>query len=131
MSSAQRNGGGPTDISRTSEFVERRRADATPFERELWDVLDEIPDPHIPVSLVEIAMIYGVDNDDGRVTVEMSFPCMGCPAYDMIHNDVRSCLTLVDGVDDVEIDVVWDPVWSKEMLTESVRNKIREAGISL
>jgi metal-sulfur cluster biosynthetic enzyme len=131
MSSAQRNGSELTDISRTSEFVERRRADATPFERELWDVLDEIPDPHIPVSLVEMAMIYGVDNDGGRITVEMSFPCMGCPAYDMIHNDVRSCLTLVDGVDDVEIDVVWDPVWSKDMLTESVREKIREAGISL
>ncbi|ELY51517.1 metal-sulfur cluster assembly factor [Natronococcus jeotgali] len=131
MSSAQRNGDELTDISRTSEFVEGRRDDTTPFERELWDVLDEIPDPHIPVSLVEMAMIYDVAENDGNVTVEMSFPCMGCPAYDMIHNDVRSCLALVDGVDEVEVDVVWDPVWSKDMLTESVREKIREAGISL
>ncbi|AGB36594.1 metal-sulfur cluster assembly factor [Natronococcus occultus] len=131
MSSAQRNGDELTDISQTSEFVEGRRADTTPFERELWDVLDEIPDPHIPVSLVEMAMIYDVTENDGHVTVEMSFPCMGCPAYDMIHNDVRSCLTVVDGVDEVDIDVVWDPVWSKDMLTESVRKKIREAGISL
>jgi len=130
MSSAQRNTS-TADVSETSEFVEQRRADSTPFERELWDIIDEIPDPHIPVSIVEMAMIYDVRNDDGHVTVEMSFPCMGCPAYDMIHNDIRSCLSVIDGVDEVEIDVVWDPVWTKDMLTESVREKMHEAGISL
>ncbi|MFA9418192.1 metal-sulfur cluster assembly factor [Natrinema sp. HArc-T2] len=130
MSSAQRNTS-TADVSETSEFVEQRRADSTPFERELWDIIDEIPDPHIPVSIVEMAMIYDVRNNDGHVTVEMSFPCMGCPAYDMIHNDIRSCLSVIDGVDEVEIDVVWDPVWTKDMLTESVRKKMHEAGISL
>jgi metal-sulfur cluster biosynthetic enzyme len=114
-----------------SEFIEGRRADSTPFERELWDVIDEIPDPHIPVSLVEMAMIYDVEENDGAVVVEMSYPCMGCPAYDMIQNDIESCLTVLDGVDTVEVEVVWDPVWSKEMLTEPVREKMRESGISL
>lgn len=142
MSSAQRNAserrqfGEPdpdADVggSEVGEFVRSRRDDSTPFERELWDVLDGIPDPHIPVSLVEMAMIYDVRNDDGHVTVEMSFPCMGCPAYDMIHNDVRSCLTVLDGVDEVEVDVVWDPVWTKDMLTADVREKMRTSGISI
>ncbi|GAA0511486.1 Metal-sulfur cluster biosynthetic enzyme [Halorubrum aquaticum] len=130
MSTKQRTGGtsGP---ARKSEFVERRRSDASTFEDRLWAELDEIPDPHIPVSLVEMAMVYDVSADDGHVDVEMSFPCMGCPAYDMIKNDVRSCLRVVDGVDSVDVDVVWDPVWSKDMLTESVREKMRNSGISL
>ncbi|MFC6763745.1 metal-sulfur cluster assembly factor [Natrinema soli] len=131
MSSARSETNGSTDASLSSEFVEQRRADASPFEQELWDILDEIPDPHIPVSLVEMAMIYGVDADDGHVTVEMSFPCMGCPAYDMIHNDIESCLAVTEGVDEVEVDVVWDPVWSKDFLTQEVREKMNESGISL
>lgn len=94
-------------------------------------MIDEIPDPHIPVSLVEMGMIYDVEAIDGQVTVEMTYPCMGCPAYDMIQNDISSCLSLTDGVDDVDIEVVWDPVWSKDMLTEPVREKMRESGISL
>lgn len=103
----------------------------TGFERELWDALDEIPDPHIPVSLVEMAMIYDVHVDGGAITVEMSYPCLGCPAYDMIQNDIESCLRVLDGVDDVAIEVVWDPVWSKEMLTEHARHELRKAGIGL
>lgn len=105
--------------------------DATPLEREVWDTLDEIPDPHIPVSLVEMAMIYDVAVEDGTVTVEMTFPCMGCPAYDFIHDDIRAGCRTIAGVDDVEIDVVWDPIWSKDMLTRETREKMRESGIGL
>lgn len=106
-------------------------ADATPLERRVWEYLDEVPDPHIPVSLVDMAMIYDVDADESRVEVEMTYPCMGCPAYDMIQNDVRSILLPLDGVDAVDIEVVWDPVWSKEMLTQEAREQLREAGIGL
>ncbi len=131
MSSAHATVNESTEPPHTSEFVEARHADATPFERELWDVIDTIPDPHIPVSLVEMAMIYDIEADDGTVVVEMSYPCMGCPAYDMIQNDIESCLTVMEGVETVDIEVVWDPAWSKEMLTDDVREKMRESGISL
>ncbi|SFS90654.1 metal-sulfur cluster assembly factor [Halostagnicola kamekurae] len=131
MSSARANAPDSVGTDLAGKFVENRRADATPFERELWDMIDEIPDPHIPVSLVEMGMIYDVEESDGTVSVEMTYPCMGCPAYDMIQNDIESCLSLTDGVDEVDVEVVWDPVWSKDMLTEPVREKMRESGISL
>lgn len=109
--------------------------DATPLEEEIWANLDEIPDPHIPVSLVEMAMVYDVHvqrNSEGAdVEVEMTFPCIGCPAYDMILDDVRACLRTMDSVSNVEVDVVWDPVWEKSMLTPEVREKLRESGIAL
>jgi len=105
--------------------------DADEFERELWATLDTVPDPHIPVSLVEMAMIYDIDAGDGDVTVTMTFPCMGCPAYDMIKDDVRAALRTVRGVSDVDIEVTWDPVWSKDMLTDNAREELRDAGISI
>ncbi|WP_227377680.1 metal-sulfur cluster assembly factor [Haladaptatus halobius] len=105
--------------------------DTSTFERELWSLIDEIPDPHIPVSLVEMGMIYDIRENDGDVTVEMTFPCMGCPAYEFIQNDIESMLRPVEGVTSVTIDIVWDPVWSKDMLEPNVREKMRDAGISL
>ena len=105
--------------------------DATQFEHDLWAALDTVPDPHIPVSLVEMAMIYDVAVDDGHVTVTMTYPCMGCPAYEFIQNDVRGCLRVIEGVEDVAVEVTWEPVWSKNMLTDDARRELRDAGIGL
>ncbi|MGQ4555367.1 iron-sulfur cluster assembly protein [Halobellus sp. GM3] len=105
--------------------------DADEFEQELWDTLDTVPDPHIPVSLVDMAMIYDVEAEGGDVTVTMTYPCMGCPAYDMIQHDVQAALRTVRGVTDVDIEITWDPVWSKDMLTEHAREELREAGVGV
>lgn len=112
-------------------FFEVRRARAGRPERTLWDFLDEIPDPHLPISLVEMGMIYDVSLDDGAAVVEMTFPCLGCPAYDMIQNDIRSALVVHEDVDEVAIDIVWEPTWTKEMLAPEVRESLRESGIGI
>ena len=116
---------------RTAGFSIGPKEDADEFEQELWATVDEVPDPHIPVSLVDMAMIYDIEVDAGEVTVTMTYPCMGCPAYDMIQDDVRAVLRTVRGVTDVTIEVTWDPVWSKDMLTDRAREELREAGIGL
>lgn len=105
-------------------------ADTSPAERAVWDALEEVEDPHLPLSLVEMAMIYDVAVDDGVATVELTFPCMGCPAYDFVHEDVRAACRDA-GVDDVEIDVVWDPVWSKDMMPEAARETLRTWGVGV
>lgn len=104
---------------------------ASALERELWDAIDGVPDPHMPVSIVELGMVYDVAVEDGAVTVEMTFPCMGCPAYDMIQDDVRAAVREFETVDDVEIEIVWDPVWSKDMLAPEIREQLGEWGIAL
>jgi metal-sulfur cluster biosynthetic enzyme len=102
------------------------------LERRLVDRIDaEVMDPHIPVSLVEMGMIYDVRYDDRDVTVDMTFPCMGCPAYQMLQDDIEDCLTGFDEVDDVSIEIVWDPVWSKDRLDEDVQQKLRESGTAI
>ncbi|PSQ03623.1 metal-sulfur cluster biosynthetic enzyme [Halobacteriales archaeon QS_6_71_20] len=106
--------------------------DVSELERRLVDRIDaDVMDPHIPVSLVEMGMIYDVRYDDGDVTVDMTYPCMGCPAYQMIQEDVTHCLLSVEEVEDVEIEVVWDPVWSKDRLDEDVQRKLRESGTAI
>ena len=106
--------------------------DVSELERRLVDRIDaDVMDPHIPVSLVEMGMIYDVRYDDGDVTVDMTYPCMGCPAYQMIQEDITHCLLSVEEVEDVEIEVVWDPVWSKDRLDEDVQRKLRESGTAI
>lgn len=104
---------------------------ASELEHTVWDALDDVHDLHIPVSLVDMAMIYDVRVDGEDVTVEMTYPCMGCPGYDMLQNDIKSRLRIVRGIDDITVEVVWDPVWSKDMLTEEARKELRDAGIGL
>lgn len=106
-------------------------ADASGLERELWDAIDEIPDPHLPVSIVELGMVYDVRVEDGEAEVDLTFPCMGCPAYGMIQDDIRACLRLYDGVDEVTVNIVWDPVWTKDRLDAAVREKMNNWGIAL
>ncbi|UIP01492.1 metal-sulfur cluster assembly factor (plasmid) [Halobaculum sp. CBA1158] len=102
------------------------------IERRLVERIDaEVMDPHIPVSLVEMGMIYDVRYDAGDVTVDMTYPCMGCPAYQMLQDDIEESLRGFDEVDDVSIEVVWDPVWSKDRLDEEVQQKLRESGTAI
>ena len=110
---------------------------ASPIERAVWEALDDVEDPHLPLSLVEMAMIYDVDVEEGgaatggdAVTVDVSFPCMGCPAYDFIHEDIRTACHGV-GLAEVEIDVVWDPIWSKDMMPAHAKETLRESGIGI
>ena len=106
--------------------------DASPIERAVWQALDGVPDPHLPLSLVEMAMIYDVSVEEGgdAATVEITFPCMGCPAYEFIHEDVRAACRKA-GVSDVEIDVVWDPIWSKDMMPAHAKESLRASGIGI
>lgn len=109
----------------------KQRVSSEELEEEIWEVLDEIPDPHIPVSLVDMGMIYEVDVSNGDVEVIMTYPCMGCPAYEFIQNDIKSAIRPLLGVDSIEIEVTWDPVWSKDMLTEDALEELQDSGIAI
>ena len=99
----------------------------------LWGALAEIDDPEIPVSLVDMGLIVSVDYDIEVQTarLQITFTAMGCPAMDFIQEDIRGRLLREPGVAAVELDVVWDPVWSRKRLSDQARRTMRALGIAV
>ena len=78
---------------------------AASLEARVWAALAEINDPEMPVNLVDLGLIYGLEIGEGTVRLRLTFTAMGCPASDMIVGDIRERLLAEPGVGDVLIDV--------------------------
>ena len=87
----------------------------------LWAALSEVQDPEMPVNLVDLGLIYDIREQQGVVDVDLTFTAMGCPASEFILDDVRDRLMREPGVSEVRINVVWDPPWTKERMSEAAR----------
>lgn len=101
----------------------------------MWDALSEVDDPELPLSIVDMGLIYGVQVDQtpqgARVEVEMTFTAMGCPAMGMLTSDVEQAVEEIDGVVDVQVEKVWDPPWTKDRLSDEARDVLRVAGVGV
>jgi metal-sulfur cluster biosynthetic enzyme len=98
-------------------------------EARLWEALTEVEDPEIPISVVHMGLIVAIAFDDGVVDLQLTFTAMGCPAMDFIQDDIRERLLAEPDVEEVRIEIVWDPVWTRKMIREEARGKMRELGI--
>jgi metal-sulfur cluster biosynthetic enzyme len=105
--------------------------DATGVDAAVWDALYAIEDPEMPVSIVDLGLIYGVDVTDGHATVDMTLTYSGCPAREMLTSDVEDAVAGVDGVDDVTLRLVWNPPWGLEMVTAQGKSDLKEFGLSV
>jgi metal-sulfur cluster biosynthetic enzyme len=100
-------------------------------EARLWDALRGVEDPEIPVSVVGMGLIVSLAYRPQRraAELEITFTAMGCPAMDFIEEDIREALLRDPDVDAVEIEVVWDPVWTKDRIRSEARETMRRLGI--
>jgi metal-sulfur cluster biosynthetic enzyme len=96
-----------------------------------WEALAEVQDPEMPVSLVDLGVIYGIREQDGVVDVDLTFTAMGCPASDFILEDVRERLLREAGVRDVRVNVVWDPPWTTALMTQAGRDALEAWGLAV
>ena len=97
----------------------------------LLEALRDVMDPEMPVNIVDLGIVYGVRRDAGRVTVDLTFTAMGCPASDFILEDVRERLLREPGVSEVAVNVVWDPPWSAARLTREGRDALEMWGVAV
>lgn len=104
---------------------------ATGVEADVWAALYEVEDPEMPVSVVDLGLIYDVSVADGRCTVEMTLTYSGCPARDMLTNDVRCAAETAPGVDEAEVRLRYSPEWTVAMVTDAGREALREFGLSV
>jgi metal-sulfur cluster biosynthetic enzyme len=102
-------------------------------EARMWEALRHVQDPEIPVSVVGMGLIVSVayDQAERRADLQITYTAMGCPAMDFIQDDIREALLADPDVDSVDIEVVWDPVWTKARLREDARATMRELGIAV
>ncbi|NUC70938.1 metal-sulfur cluster assembly factor [Haloterrigena sp. SYSU A558-1] len=105
--------------------------DATGLAADVWDALYGIEDPEMPISIVDLGLLYGVEVADGVATVDMTLTYSGCPARDMLTAEVEAAVAAVDGVEDVELRLVWSPEWTVEMVTDRGKDDLREFGLSV
>jgi metal-sulfur cluster biosynthetic enzyme len=83
----------------------------------LREALKDVFDPELGYNIVDLGLVYDVRMADGVAQVTMTLTTPGCPASDMIQGGVRQRLEFIDGVDDVDIDVVWEPRWSPQAMS--------------
>jgi metal-sulfur cluster biosynthetic enzyme len=97
----------------------------------LWDALREVGDPELGISLVDMGLVIAAHREGARALVRLTYTAMGCPAMDMIQEDARERLLRVPGIAAVEIEVVWEPVWTKARLTQEGRDELLLSGVAV
>jgi metal-sulfur cluster biosynthetic enzyme len=104
---------------------------AEQVEARIWEALRHVEDPEIPVSLVGMGLIVSAAYRRERRTAELqiTFTAMGCPATEFIEDDIREALLRDAEIDAVDIEVVWDPVWTKDRIRADARETMRRLGI--
>ena len=93
-------------------------------EAAVWDVLRQVIDPEIGCNIVDLGLVYGITIEGARVTVQMTLTTRGCPMHESIAQGVQLALLGLGGVEDAEVEVVWDPPWNPEMMSERGRAAI-------
>lgn len=84
--------------------------------------LKTVYDPEIPVNIYELGLIYSIKiNDEGKVTIVMTLTSPMCPIADLMPDQVERKLKEIDNVTDVDVQLVWDPPWNPEMMSEEAK----------
>lgn len=90
-------------------------------EERVLEVLKEVSDPEIGVNVVDLGLVYDVDLNDGNVLVQMTLTAPGCPMHDTIARTAEMAIETLDGVKEAHVQIVWDPPWTPERLTDEGR----------
>jgi probable FeS assembly SUF system protein SufT len=98
-------------------------------DKAVWDQLRQVYDPEIPVNIVDLGLVYDcklVDRAEGgtKVEVKMTLTAPGCGMGPAIAADAQSKIISIEGVDEAQVDLVWDPPWNQNMISEAGRMKL-------
>ncbi len=94
------------------------------LEESVWTQLKTCYDPEIPVNIVDLGLIYSMTITDGSVQVEMTLTAPGCGMGPTIANEARQKVLTIEGIVDANVDLVWEPAWSPDRISEEGRQKL-------
>ena len=90
-------------------------------DRQIRAALSTVEDPELGLDIVSLGLVYEIQSDAGRVRVVYSLTSMGCPMGPMIDQEIHDVLGRLDGVESVETELVFDPPWSPEKMSDDAR----------
>jgi probable FeS assembly SUF system protein SufT len=107
---------------------EAARLKDAPVEDQVWAQLKSVYDPEIPVDIVNLGLVYDcvIEETDGKnvVLVKMTLTAPGCGMGPVIAADAQAKIMTIDGIDDAKVELVWDPPWNQEMISEEGKMKL-------
>lgn len=94
-------------------------------ENQIYNALKKCMDPEIPVNIVDLGLIYGVSiNNKNNVDIKMTMTTRGCPMHNTLINDVKKNVGKVSGVNEINVDIVWEPPWSLDKMDPKAREML-------
>lgn len=115
----------PTPAGQTAETTHDGPAD----EKAVWEAMKQCYDPEIPCNVVDLGLIYDVKlttlpSNRSRADVKMTLTALGCGMGPVIANQVRERILEVPGIEEADVQIVWDPPWNQSMITEAGRKRL-------
>ena len=93
------------------------------------DSLKKCMDPEVPLSIVDMGLIYGIDvTENNDVNIKMTMTTKGCPLHETMVDDVKRYAKKVSGVNNVDVEIVWDPPWTMDKMSDEAKAKMKTMG---
>ena len=92
-----------------------------PTREEIFEALRVVEDPELGMDIVELGLLYDAEVEGPKVHVTYSLTSMGCPVGPMIEQQIQEVVAGLDGVEDVEMELTWDPPWSPERMSDDAK----------
>ncbi len=100
-------------------------------KEDIIKVLKEIYDPEIPVNIYDLGLIYALEIQDDKVYIRMTLTAPGCPLAGYLQEEVKRRIEELEGVSEAHVEVVWEPRWNVNMMTEEGKEALRAFGFNI
>lgn len=106
-------------------YFEPRMSAQSINTEQVYSALRKCMDPEIPVNVVDLGLIYGVQvNPENNVDIKMTMTTRGCPLHDTLVSDVKRYVGRINGIGNINVEIVWDPPWNIEKMEPTIREKM-------
>lgn len=94
------------------------------IEGKIMKKLEDVMDPELYISIVDLGLVYKITEKEGIVSIKMTLTTMGCPLFSVLENDIKGKILSIKGIKDVIIELVFDPPWTTDRMTERAKAMI-------
>ena len=105
----------PSPVAKDPRYADR--------ERLITEGLKQVYDPEIPMNIVDLGLVYGFDWVEDDVTLKMTLTAVGCPVAGILADEVKSVIEKVPGVHAAKVEMIWDPPWSPERMSDFAKRQ--------